>query len=309
MKKDISDALELTENAAENAEAALDILEHHVDNVITVTKNNPIALAGFFVVGLAIGGVVAYKIAEQRVTLKYEDIMTQEMEKARTFYMKLAKSGEFESPESAVETLVPEDVVEAVRSYQGREKTPYNRPEDVVVVEETEEVVKYYNSDTFEPEERKGAVEERNVFVDSASDPQDWDYDVEKKIREQNPDDPYVVSFEEYSENSENHEQVTLTYYSGDDTLADERDQPIDNTGYTVGDDNLLRFGAGSHDPNVVYIRNERLSMDFEVLKSRGKYAKEVLGIDTPDETLRHSRHPNRNVNRRAPRKFRGNDE
>ena len=64
-----------------------------------------------------------------------------------------------------------------------------------------------------------------------------------------------------------------------------------------VGEMNLHRFGHGSGDNNVVYIRNDRLENDFIVLRSQGEYAKEVLG-------LRHSH----GGSRKTPR-FRGDDE
>src|ERR1700741_1741320 len=163
----------------ETTELVLDAIEEQVDKVVTVTQNNPLIVAGAFLMGFGIGGFVAYKIAVKRTTLKYEDILSVEIEASCQFYKRLAKEGEFESPESAVEALVPTDVVEAVRSYQGRaDKVPYNRPEDI-----PEEKITYHNSTTGEVEERKGAVEEHNVFTDLVSDPQDWNYEVEQRIR------------------------------------------------------------------------------------------------------------------------------
>jgi hypothetical protein len=92
---------------------------------------------------------------------------------------------------------------------------------------------------------------------------------------------PYVVSHDEFYAEDEDHDypKVTLTYFEGDDVLTDERDAPINETANTVGDENLLRFGHASRDHNIVYIRNEELEIDFEVVRSRGQYVKEVLGF------------------------------
>jgi hypothetical protein len=79
--------------------------------------------------------------------------------------------------------------------------------------------------------------------------------------------------------------------------LTDEVDTIVPDVDATVGVENMLRFGHGSGDPNVVYIRNPKLEADFEVTRSAGKYAKEVLGYDD-GEHLQHSRG-------REPRKFR----
>ncbi len=92
-----------------------------------------------------------------------------------------------------------------------------------------------------------------------------------------------------------NNEQVSLTYFDGDDVLVDDRDQPVPDPDDSIGEDHLGRFGVGSKDNNIVYVRNDRLELDFEILRSNGKYAQEVLGF------IEHSEH-------RGVRKFRHDD-
>lgn len=282
----VETVLDVAEQAIDATEAALDILENQVDNVVTITKNNPLVMVGALLVGVGIGGFIAYKIAVKRTALKYEDIMAEEIDAAKTFYKRLAKEGEFETPQGAVEALVPGEVVSAISSYQGKDQaTRYDKVE-VAAIEETVVVEKVEITN--------------NVFTENRTDPRDWDYNHEISVRDTTK--PYIISFDEFHENEEGNEQVTVSYYAGDKTLADEKDQPIDNEDNVVGEDNLLRFGHGSHDSKVVYIRNERLGMDFEVIRSGGEYAKEVMGL-TPEPEIRHSR------DRRPPRRFRGTDE
>jgi hypothetical protein len=280
------DILENTEAALDAIDSTFDILESQAEKVVTITKNNPFLMAGVAVVAIGVGGFLGYKLAVKRVSAHYEAILEREIAAAKDFHRRLAKDGEFSSPESAVGALVPDEVVSAVQAYQGRErKTPYNKIEEIEVVEEKVEVT-------------------RNVFVAATIDPATWDYEVEKADREVNPGVPYVISFEEFAENEGSHEQATLTYYAGDDILADAKDDPIDNTEKVVGDDNLLRFGHGSSDPNVVYVRNEALDLDFEIVKSNGEFAREVLGfIEHSDQrgSRRRENHGNR--------KFRWADE
>lgn len=90
---------------------------------------------------------------------------------------------------------------------------------------------------------------------------------------------PYVIDFEEFCEEYENHDKVTLTYYEGDDTLADETEEIIADVSETIGDEALKCFGQGSDDPDVVYVRNERLGIDYEVVRQGNKYS------DLCDET------------------------
>jgi hypothetical protein len=85
------------------------------------------------------------------------------------------------------------------------------------------------------------------------------------------------------------YEKATVTYFSHDDVLADERDARIDGIDEQFGLENLERFGHGSEDPNIVYIRNDKLQIDFEVVKSDGSFTAEVLGIDEDSADLQHS--------------------
>ena len=108
---------------------------------------------------------------------------------------------------------------------------------------------------------------------------------------------PFIITNHEFMENEAAHTQVTVTYFEGDDVVSDERDQAVSDVDDTIGNENLQKFGKKSNDPNVVYVRNFKLGMDFEVLRSRGKFTEEVLGF------IEHSDSRNR------IRKFRGDDE
>lgn len=276
--------LRVAEPVVDILDEASDVIENQVDRFVTVTKNNPLIVVGALILGAGIGAAVAWKIADKKISLKYDEILLEEIAKTKEFYSRLNKAGVFETPESAVEALVPEEVVEAVQAYQGREpRVPYNNPKDIVVKDPRPPV---------NVEVEKVEVS-HNVFVQAATDPRDWDYNHE--IAQRTGDKPYVISFDEFDAGEEGHEQQNLSYYVDDNTLVDERDAPIDNTEYVVGDDNLLRFGHGSNDKNVVYVRNENIDTDFEIVRALGSYKRDVLGLDDDDPELRHShRRPNR---------------
>jgi hypothetical protein len=99
--------------------------------------------------------------------------------------------------------------------------------------------------------------------------------------------------------NDDEQEQTSLTYFAGDDVLVDERDQVMRDIDATVGLENLQKFGHGSNDPLVVYVRNPRLEVDYEISKSDGTFATEVHGFQ--DDELRHMQH--------RPRRRRFDDE
>ncbi len=133
-----------------------------------------------------------------------------------------------------------------------------------------------------------------NIFSDISDD--DWDYEYERSTRTE--DEPYIIHVDEFvSDEMGWDSQSTITWYEGDQILTDTHDTPIYNPTSVVGE---LRFGHGSKDPNVVYVRNEKLQAEYEILRDEGNYMDEVLGGQVERELeasdLRHTN---------SPRKFR----
>lgn len=89
---------------------------------------------------------------------------------------------------------------------------------------------------------------------------------------------PYIITWEQFSEEKDNYEKVNLDYYADDNTLADTNDAPIPDVIGLVGRDALDNFGNGSHEENVVYVRNDKLALDFEIVRKDTSYSAYVLG-------------------------------
>lgn len=111
-----------------------------------------------------------------------------------------------------------------------------------------------------------------NVFKNNDD---QWDYEAELSIRSK--DAPYVIHQDEFIQDEMGFDQSTITYYSGDDIMSDQSDVPIYNYSTIIAP---LKFGHGSNDQSVVYIRNERLQQEWEVMLHPGKFEVEVLGLD-----------------------------
>ncbi len=77
--------VDVVHEAIDATEQVLDVLEDQVVRVVTITRNNPFVIGGALIVGLSIGGFVAYKVAVKRTALKYEGILTQEIAAAKSF--------------------------------------------------------------------------------------------------------------------------------------------------------------------------------------------------------------------------------
>ena len=79
---------------------------------------------------------------------------------------------------------------------------------------------------------------------------------------------PYVISPEEFDE-FDDYESSSLTYYE-DGVLTDEEDNIVDDPDDIVGSDFANHFGE--YEDDSVFIRNDRLKCDYEILKDYRKY-------------------------------------
>lgn len=131
-----------------------------------------------------------------------------------------------------------------------------------------------------------------NVF---ANDDGDWDHDQE--LSQRKGELPYIIHIDEFVENDFDFTQETVTYYQGDDVMVDSHDVPMYGHAGMLGE---LRFGHGSKDASLVYIRNETLQMEWEVILHTGMYSVEILGQEADQEIEEEIRHSNR-----RPLKFR----
>lgn len=209
-----------------------------------------------YAIGMACGVVTGYFIANRRWQTKYQQLemeTREEIRKIRDHYHNKEKAAQVKRPlEEMVETL----------GYVNSE-----------AVEEKSLVVEVPPPEV--------AV---NVFTQTQSE-EGWDY--EREMDKRSPDTPYIIHKDEFMENVPEHTQITVTWYSGDDVIADEADRPIPDVEDRMGVANLEKMGYGSGDPNVLYVRSERFGIDYEILLTQASYEVEVLGYD--DSDLSHS--------------------
>jgi hypothetical protein len=271
-EKDAVDAAEtIIEGAAEVVEGVADMARGF----------SGLALSGAFLFGAGVGGVVGYILCQRRLDTKYAKIASEEIALMTQHYADKAAALENAQTKTNLEEIIRE------RGYTA-EPEPTQPPMAVTPPAAVVEAVA-------EAETEVPKVETRNIF-EAATDRADvdgtfvWDWDKEKRRR--SPVRPYVIHIDEREE-TRDYDVVTFTYYEGDDVVSNERDDVVDEEDRErlLGEDNLERFGHGSGDPTVVYIRNDELRMVFEVIRSPNAYATEVHGfeVDPPPSELRHS--------------------
>jgi hypothetical protein len=300
----VSGADKATEVLESGLEKVADVVPEALDKSVHVTANvtrrgvrafrNPKTMLLMLSIGGAVAGaalgVVAYKWQKKRLEKEFEERLDRELEEMRQFYIRRYKDGKFATPRTAAEKLI-EEAADAANQYAGEDPPTEEARKDVPVEKNQRRYDKVETNTQARADIQTGPVTieqtvDNGVLVDGKPlVAEDWDAEAEEARR--NPEAPYVISFEEFNENTYEHPQSTITYYMGDDVLADETDQMIDDVESVVGTDNLARFGHGSRDPNVVYIRNERLEADYEVTRSTGRFSEEVMGLRHSDSTPR----------------------
>ena len=79
---------------------------------------------------------------------------------------------------------------------------------------------------------------------------------------------PYVIPPEEFGE-YEDYDKISIKFYS-DHLLVDDNDELIEDVEGTIGFESLNHFGE--YEDDSVYVRNERLTVDYEILLDQRKY-------------------------------------
>lgn len=245
------------------------------------------ALAATVVVAdLAVGFALGYKVAEKRLRDKYEAQLAEDIASVKATYQDMAqKEGVFSTPEGAAALLIPDE--------EERER---------IILDAGKKAFEQYASTALKdaPEQIAQALDltQHNVFDTAAAD-EDLDaagvpWDAGLPARE--GDRPYIVTVDEFME-SEN-DQLTITYYDGCGTLTDEKERILDDIDNLVGLANLNEFGRGSKDEHIVYVRNETISTDFEIVREMDTYSHAVLGIveDEPVKPAPRKRKPKASV-------------
>lgn len=247
------------------------------EQMVPVLRNKNAQLIIVGTMGSAVGAAAGYFTAQKRLEKKYADIAESEIEEARHYY-----ALKVDEAKPSLEELA--------------EKLGYGDPKPAVIEVSEEETISYVDSDDH-PVERTERIS-YNVFRDASQGAIPMD-----PLMENRGDSKiYVITVDEFNENEDNYTQLELSYFEGDHVLSDEKDSPIEDMEKIIGPDALDRFGHGSKDPNIVYVRNHNLEVDMCITRSDGKFTVMVLGMDDPDE-LRHSERIRKN------RKFRGDDE
>ncbi len=202
-----------------------------------------------FAAGAAIGSAVTWKV----VKTKYEQIAREEIESVKEAFADRLADIQGETSEQTVENESDEDT--------GRsEQIDWDKLEDLDEEDEEEEYVP--------------TRDDLNEYATLAS-----SYTNEKGGAKKMERAPYVIAPYDFGE-LDGYSQIELTYYEGDDTLEDDEYNIITDRDELLGPKALTTFGE--YEDDAVFVRNERLRTDFQILKDPRTY-KEARSIG-PDQ-------------------------
>lgn len=242
---------------------------------LTMRQMVGLSFAGGALVGASVGFLATKKALKEY----YEEISNNEILQAREFYKAL-----YHKPE-------PKDVV-------GHRVGDWAQPPDQGEIAEAANALKSYGNQDPEVEKvvGEGTTIVTNIFNSRGQEvnviEDVWDQETEDRLRTE--DAPYILSADEFRRNDKGYDQVAYTYYDGDGVLADEKDQMIPNVDELVGDHNVTKFGHGSGDPTVLYVRNDVIQIEFELAKNEGSFAEQVLGFEHSGDTYMKTRRRSR---------------
>ena len=172
-------------------------------------------------------------------------------------------------------------------------KSRYEIVEDVAEekIDEAEDESEEEDLEVFESKANYGKKPPLNEYVKMVEDrgytPKTHIEEVEEEIAngeygDENVYEPFVIRPEEYGE-LHAYETLSLNYYA-DGVLTDDLDNPIEDVESLVPADFADHFGE--YDDNAVFVRNDNLECDYEILRDLRKFT-DVVGEDpypTEDE-------------------------
>ena len=209
--------------------------------------NNKVFNAILFTAGAAVGSTVAWFIAKT----KYEQIAQEEIDSVKNEYNHLSKlvRNKFGAVTYDDGELDAEDEFEDNESY-----SDYNRD----LTEDEREANEYY----------KLAGKYNSSCNADGNHENDEEGDVGDEDEVQYINGPYVICPEDFANNPPGFNAQSLDYFA-DGILADGWGVQLD-IDETIGEDAINHFGEYADD--LVYVRNERKELDYEVTKDPRTY-------------------------------------
>lgn len=270
-------------------------------------NDNVIKASALVAGGVVVGGVGGYFLAMKRLEAKYADLADTEIESVKEQYRRTSVKEKYETPQDVMiekygAALSPDiEIEEDPRdvTIPKQEDEPEEVPLENVTQDDIDEVrqmtervaagkklARKLSGVTIGTSEQGYPVASTPIDQSIWDEPQPSHEELQQQLWEEeqvamrDSMTPYWITVKDFAEGSKGFDQMTLTYYEGDNTLCNEKEEMIDDIDGVIGEINLNYFGRGCKEEHLVYVRNEVISTDFEIIRVEGYYASMVLGLD-----------------------------
>lgn len=236
---------------------------------------------GIFVSGAVTGAVVTYILMKNQ-QVKLEKSTQEEINAVKLEYKSAVKPHveETETEEDESEDSTDDDEDDRVDTYNYAARSEKLRKANRARAEEKKIYRSVKNQDYLddmldEDEEEDDDYDDLDDDLESDHSPdhgywpENFDHPVEGPSNR-----PYSIDSSTFANTNNHYDKLTLIWYSVDDILADEDNERIIDDAI-VGSD--WRNKVGMYEPDVAYIRNDGISVDYEIIKENLSYFKDAL--------------------------------
>ncbi len=215
----------------------------------------------------ALGGIVGFFVAKKVYEEYYAAIAQEEIDSVKDV---------FERQEARIRKNYSEngmtDEEYTEKNSEDKERTNRNALTRSSLDDNPNERAKRnYNLASIKHDESDANEEEENGPVTDAAGKTEQEMDLTQVDRTL----PYIIDDREFTEEFEHHDKVSLYYYRVDDVLCDEHEEIINDIEEKVGYDALAQLDMQT----TVWVRNEPLCIDYEIISINKSFAEAVHGI------------------------------
>ena len=228
-----------------------------------ITRNQLKVLLAFGV-GSGLGSLVAYRMAKKA----FESELEKEIADVKANYRLLRKE-DYETPTEFLEKKRPEIL-----------------RDEALASMEINSIIEHakLNAELAEEASRYNAFEREDI-PDKELLPSDANETLYENLKAMRTDDaPFLISVAEYFDDCRENTKLSITYFAGDNIICYEDDSVMLDPEESFGIINLSRFGVASDSEHIVYVRNPRTSVDYEIVRDDGKYSEMVAHLLGPIE-------------------------
>lgn len=263
-----------------------------------MNKNIIITAVASAVGGAAVGSAITYRVVHKKAEKKAQAFADEQIQNVKDTYKLLRKEPPYDNPVTAVKAYndrldelqyLSSNAEEAaiIAANEAAEEAVEEAKEAVdELVETIDEVEEGHIGEFLVTDEEAEAAQNpvvRNIFDEarrrSAQIEAELGPDQFDALKTRDAQAPFRISTDEFMDDENNFSKITITYFEGDDVLVDERESVIPDIDGVIGRETLQHFGEDSDSKDTVFVRNERLQTDFEVVRETGTYTQMVLGV------------------------------